>query len=354
MTAGSTLRAGFGEMPDGRDVEMHTLTNARGMEACVLGYGGIIQSLRVPDAGGHLIDVTPGYDTLEGYLADTRYFGALIGRYANRIAGGHFELDGTSYDVSRNHGDNLLHGGISGFSRVVWMAEPFAGRSTTGVVLSHVSEEGDDGFPGTLSVRVTYSLSDDNELRFDYFATTDAPTPVNLTQHMYVNLAGHQSADVLDHELQLSASSFTPVDASLLPTGEVRRVAGTAFDFTSTRTVGSRITAEDPQLALAAGYDHNFIIDGVSPGALVHAATLRHPATGRTMEIETTEPGIQFYSGNHIAGGPVGKGGFVYGRHSSLALETQHFPDSPNHPSFPSTILRPGAEFNSTTVYRFR
>lgn len=348
MNAGSTVISPFGAMPDGRDVEMHTIANARGTEIRFLTLGGIIQSLRVAD-----VDITPGYDTLEGYLADTRYFGALVGRYANRIARGAFTLDGVSYSLPPNDGANHLHGGSRGFSAAVWDVEPFTGRSTSGAVLSLVSPAGDMGYPGTVNVRVTYSLSDDDELRFDYFATTDAPTPINLTQHMYINLAGQDAGDVLGHELMLRASRFTPVDAALIPTGALSDVHGTPFDFTTPHAVGARLAASDAQLAHASGYDHNFAIDEYHAGSLSPAARLRDPVSGRSVEIDTTEPGIQLYSGNHIPGGPAGKNGRDYGRYSSLALETQRFPNSPNEPSFPSTILRPGEEYNSTTVYRF-
>jgi aldose 1-epimerase len=353
MIAGSARRAVFGTLPDGRLVEAHTLVNASGVELTFLDYGGVIQCLRVPDANGVFADVTPGYETLDGYIADTRYFGALIGRFANRIAGGVFELDGRRYSVAPNDGDHHLHGGPGGFANVLWTVETFEGRSGTGAVLSHVSPDGDGGYPGELDVRITYTLSDDNELRFDYFATTSAPTPVNLTQHLYFNLGGNEAGSVLGHELVLRASSFTPVDESLIPTGEIRPVAGTPFDFTARRTIGESLAVDDEQLLRAAGYDHNFVIDGARAGTLVRAATVRDPRSGRTMDVETTEPGIQLYSGNYIAGGPVGKDGIEYAGHSSFALETQHFPNSPNEPLFPSTILRPGDEFYSTTIYRF-
>ncbi|MDB4917795.1 MAG: galM2 [Gemmatimonadetes bacterium] len=353
MTAGRTQRSPFGRLPDGRRVELHTVVNVQGTELRFLNLGGILQSLRVADRDGNVADITPGYDSLDGYLADTRYFGALIGRYANRIAGGTFELDGRCYSLAVNNAPNHLHGGLTGFSSVLWDVEPFQGRSGAGAVLSHVSPDGHGGYPGTLDVRITYTLSDDNELRFDYFATTDAPTPVNFTQHTYFNLSGESAASILDHELELCGSRFTPVTETLIPTGEICDVKGTPFDFTVPRRIGVCIAASNEQLARGLGYDHNFVIDDTRPGTLHDAALVTDPASGRTLEIETTEPGIQFYSGNQIAGGPLGKNGRAYMKHSAFALETQHFPDSPNQPLFPPTILRPGAAFHSTTVYRF-
>ncbi len=341
----------FGTTPAGHAVERHTLTNRAGMEVSFLNLGGIICAVKVPDRHGVLADVTPGYDTLRDYLADTRFFGAIIGRYANRIAYGHFELDGVSYTLPTNDGPHQLHGGRGGFHRVMWHVEPFTDRAGQGAVLTYRSAAGEEGYPGALDVRVTYMLTDVNELRFEYVATTDAPTPVNLTQHSYFNLAGHASGDILDHELTVDASSYLPVNADIIPTGEIRLVHGTPFDFRSPRTIRADLDAlgEHP----FGGYDHTFVLDGTNPGALRAVARLHEPRSGRTLDIETTEPGLQLYSGSQIGRGQNGKRGSHYGPNSAVALETQHFPNSPNEPRFPSTILRPGSEYRSRTIYRF-
>ena len=337
-------------MPGGRPVELHTLTNSAGIEVCFLSLGGIIASVKVPDRHGVLADVTPGYDALDDYLADTCYFGALIGRYANRIAGGRFTLDGREYAMTPNDGPNLLHGGARGFHRALWDVESSAHDESVGATLLHTSP-GDEGFPGTLRVRVTYTLTDRNELVFDYHATTDAPTPVNLTQHSYFNLAGHASGDILDHELTLLASAYLPVNDEIIPTGELSPVEGTPFDFRKARTIGAGIRSRDEELPID-GYDHSFVLDGPA-GGMRRAARLFEPVSGRVLEIETTEPGLQLYSGDQLGGGPRAKDGHVYQRHGAVALETQHFPNSPNVPAFPSTILRPGEEYRSRTIYRF-
>ena len=338
--------------PDGRPVERFTLHDGSGTEVRVLGYGGVIQAVRVPDRDGTVADVALGYDTLDGYLADTGYQGALIGRYANRIARGRFTLEGQSYTLATNDGPNHLHGGPGGFHTVLWDVEPFQDQRGVGVVLTHESPAGTEGYPGTLRVRVTYTLAGAGELAIDYHATTSEPTPVSLTQHTYFNLAGHGARDVLDHELQLHASHFTPVDGTLIPTGEIRPVAGTPFDFTTPARIGARIDQADEQLRRAGGYDHNFILGEAAPGGPRPAARLHEPVSGRVLEVLTTEPGIQFYSGNFLSG-EAGKDGRRYAHRHVLALETQHFPDSPNQPAFPSTILRPGEEYTSRTVYRF-
>jgi aldose 1-epimerase len=342
----------FGVTPGGRKVEMHTLANASGMEVCFLSLGGIIVSVKVPDRDGAHADVTPGYDTLDDYLADGDYFGALIGRYANRIGGGRFELDGATYTLTPNDGPNLLHGGAHGFHRAIWTVEPFARERSVGAVLTYTSRAGEGGFPGTLGVRVTYTLTDDNELWFDYAATTDAATPVNLTQHLYFNLAGHAAGDVLDHELTLFASRYLPVNDEIIPTGELRPVEGTPFDFRAPRTIGAGMRNRDALLPID-GYDHSFVLDDGSAGSPRLVARLYEPGSGRQLEIETTEPGLQLYSGDQLGKGTTGKNGRPYIRHGALALETQHFPNSPNEPSFPSTILRPGQKYSSRTVYRF-
>jgi aldose 1-epimerase len=330
-------------------MHLFTLTNARGMEARFIAYGGTIVSIRVPDRNGVFADVTPGFDSPDDYAQDGRFFGGLIGRYANRIAHARFTLDEREYWLAPNEGENQLHGGPNGFHRVTWHV---ALSDASTALLSHRSDEGDQGFPGTLHARVTYAVTEDNELVVDYAAIADAPTPVNLTQHAYFNLAGHDAGDVLDHELTLNARNFLPVDAALLPAGAMRSVAGTAFDFIAAHRIGERIEQHDEQLIAGHGYDHNFVLEGRGR-ELALAARVHEPTSGRVLEIFTTEPGIQFYSGSGVGGGRAGKGGHVYARNAALALEPQHFPDSPNHPEFPSTILRPGEEYRSRTVYRF-
>ena len=345
----------FGVTPDGDSVKLFTLTNASGVEARVITYGAIITSLKVPDRNGTLGDVVLGFDSLAGYLGETPYFGALIGRYGNRIGRARFDLDGTTYRLAANNGANHLHGGIKGFDKVVWGAQPVESGNGAGVVFRRTSPAGEEGYPGALSVEVTYTLTNADELIFDYLATTDAPTPVNLTQHSYFNLAGNGSGDVLAHLLTLNASRYTPVDAGLIPTGELAPVEGTPFDFRTSHAIGERIGADDEQIRLGGGYDHNFVLDrgDAAPGQLVLAARVEEPTTGRFLEVRTTEPGIQFYSGNFLDGTLTGKGGAVYARRSGFCLETQHFPDSPNKPGFPSTILRPGEEYRSRTVLTF-
>jgi len=333
-------------------MDVFTLANARGMEVRFIAYGGAIVSIRVPDRNGSFADVTPGFDSPDDYALDGRFFGALIGRYANRIAGAQFMLDGRRYVLPPNEGVNQLHGGPHGFHRVTWNVRPMGTRKAA-AELRHRSKDGDQGFPGTLDVRVTYDVTDDNELVVDYHATTDVPTPVNLTQHTYFNLAGHDAGDILEHELTLNASHFSPVDAALLPAGSMQSVAGTPFDFKTPRRIGERIDHNDEQLAVGHGYDHNFVLDRAADGELAFAARVCEPRSGRVMEIFTTEPGIQFYSGSGVGADRAGKNGHVYARNAAFALEPQHFPDSPNHPEFPSTILRPGDEYRSRTVYRF-
>ncbi len=342
----------FGQLPDGSAVDLFTVRNANGIEVRAISYGGIIVSLRTPDRDGRLGDVVLGYDSLAGYLEETPYFGAIVGRYGNRVAGGRFTLDGTTYELATNNGPNHLHGGIVGFDKVVWDAEPFEAGDSAGVIFRYRSTDGEEGYPGTLDVTVTYTLMADNALMFEYHATTDAPTPVNLTQHSYFNLAGDGSGDILDHVLTLHADRFTPVDETLIPTGVLAPVAGTPFDFTTPTAIGARIDADHEQLRFGVGYDHNFVLNRDGPG-LVHAAHVVAPSTGRTLDVHTTEPGVQFYSGNFLDGSITGKAGKVYHHRYGFCLETQHFPDSPNQPEFPSTILRPGEEYRSTTVWRF-
>jgi aldose 1-epimerase len=345
-------RSSFGHAADGKAVELFTLTNPHGLEVRLISYGGIIVSLRVPDRHGRPDDVVLGHDDMKGYLAPSPYFGAIIGRYGNRIAKGRFALGGKTYTLATNNGPNHLHGGLRGFDKVVWKAEPFETQEGVGVVLSYTSRDGEEGYPGTLHARVTYTLNDRDELIFDYEATTDKATPVNLTQHTYFNLAGDAAGDVLGHELQIVAERYTPVDSTLIPTGVLAPVQGTPFDFRKPTAIGARIDQKDEQLGNGRGYDHNFVLDRPSAG-LALAARLSEATTGRVMEIETTEPGVQFYSGNFLDGTITGKGGRVYRHRHGLCLETQHYPDSPNQPSFPSTILQPGQEYRSRTLLRF-
>jgi aldose 1-epimerase len=334
-------------------MDVFTLRNANGMTVRFIAYGGSIVSIEVPDRDGRCTDVVLGYDTEDGYVADRNYIGALIGRFANRIARGRFTLDGHVHAVTVNDGPNHLHGGRRGFHKVPWNVTPFEDGSVTGAVLSYTSVTGDEGYPGTMSVSVMLTLSDDNELAFDYAAVVDEPTPVNLTQHSYFNLAGDGSGDIRGHELTIAASRFTPVDEHLIPTGELRSVGESPFDFRSARAIGPALDADDAQLRIGGGFDHNFVLDrDVTEGDVAFAARLRDPGSGRVVELHTTEPGLQFYSGQAL-GGVAGKHGVTYSPFAGVALETQHFPDSPNQPSFPSTILRPDEGFTSRTVYRF-
>jgi aldose 1-epimerase len=343
-------REPFGTTPAGEAVELFTLTNANGAEMRVTTYGGIIVSLKVPDRTGALGDIVLGYDSLAGYIRDSPYFGAIVGRYGNRIAKGRFTLNGTEHHLAVNNGPNHLHGGIRGFDKVVWRAAPFQDTRGAGVVLRHTSPDGDEGYPGTLQTTVTYTLTDRNEILIDYEATTDKATPVNLTQHSYFNLAG--SGDILGHTLMIAADRYTPVDSTLIPTGVLAPVAGTPFDFTTPHNVGERIGDPNEQLRFGGGYDHNFVLTRPDTG-LALAARLTDSLSGRTLEVRTTEPGVQFYSGNFLDGSITGKGGTVYRHRTGLCLETQHFPDSPNHPEFPSTILEPGRIFRSRTTWTF-
>lgn len=315
-------------------------------------YGGIIVSLRVPDRDGQLEDVVLGFDDLDGYLQGHPYFGTIVGRYANRIAEGQFVLDGETYALAQNNGANHLHGGIQGFDKVVWEAEIRRGELGVGVAFSHTSPDGHEGYPGTVDVQVTYTLAPDDRLIVDYEATTDRATPINLTQHTYFNLAGEGTGDVLDHELIIHADSFTPVDSTLIPTGILAPVEGTPFDFSISMAIGERIDDDDPQLRIGGGYDHNFVLNE-SGSELAHAAQVLEPTTGRVLDVYTSEPGVQLYTGNGLNGTIEGKSGGGYGRRSGFCLETQHFPDSPNQSGFPSTILRPGEEYRSRTVFAF-
>jgi aldose 1-epimerase len=351
--AASVTRASFGTTPDGTPVDVYTLTNAHGIRMRVLTYGGIVQSLETPDRAGKLDDVVLGFDDLQGYVKSSPYFGAIVGRYGNRIAGGRFTLDGKTYKLATNNGPNALHGGIKGFDKVVWAAQQFKSDSGVGVVLTHTSPDGDEGYPGTLNAKVTYTLTDRDELAIDYEATTDKATPVNLTNHSYWNLAGEGARDILGHVLTIESSAIVPVDSTLIPTGSLMPVAGTPFDFRSPTAIGARIEDKHQQIQFGKGYDHTFVLDGARQNGVAHAAHVAEPTTGRTLDVYTTEPGVQFYSGNFLDGTITGKRGRVYGHRSGLALETHHYPDSPNRPNFPSTILRPGQTYRTHTVYKF-
>jgi len=342
----------FGKMPDGTSVEVYTLEDGP-YQVRITNYGGIVVSLRTPDRNGKPADVVLGFDDLNGYVANNNdpkggaFFGAIIGRYGNRIAHGTFTLDGHKYSLPLNNGENSLHGGPHGFNNVVWRAKPIA----NGVELTYVSKDGEAGYPGNLTVTVRYTLAK-GDLRIEYLATTDKDTVLNLTNHSYFNLAGQGDGNVLNHILTLNASRFTPVDAGLIPTGELKPVDGTPFDFRKPTAVGARIDADNEQLRLAHGYDHNFVLDS-GGGKLSQAAEVYESDSGRVMKVFTDQPGIQFYSGNFLDGSIKGKGGKPYEKHAALCLETQHFPDSPNHPDFPTTELKPGQHYHTVTIYSF-
>ena len=341
----------FGKTADGKPVDIFTLTNAKGMEAKIMTYGGIVVSLKTPDRDGKLDDVVLGFDTLDPYLKGHPFFGALVGRYGNRIAKGRFKIDGKEYSLLVNNGENHLHGGKLGFDKKIWKAK--SGKSTEGqtLELKYTSADMEEGYPGKLDVTVTYTLTNDNGLKIDYRATTDRNTHVNLTNHSYFNLAGAGSGDVLGHEMMINAYQATKVDKGLIPTGEIVNIKGTALDFTSPMTIGSRIEANEEQLQLGVGYDHNYVINGGGKG-LTLAARVSEPTTGRIMEVMTTEPGVQFYSANHV-NNVVGKGGKTYVKRGAFCLETQHYPDTPNKKEFPTTLLRPGQTYSTTTIYKF-
>jgi aldose 1-epimerase len=338
-------------MPAGGGAALHSLRNRNGMEVTVCSLGGILQRLTAPDRYGTYADVVLGFDCADSYAFNRAYFGAIIGRYGNRIHAGRFMLNGSEYRLACNDGDNHLHGGLSGFDKATWRVEEAPKRHGGALRLTYVSPDGEEGYPGELSVAVTYTLTDDNELCIDYRAWTDKPTPVNLTNHSYFNLAGQGSGSIMGHEVQIFASYFTPVDAGLIPNGNIQAVEGTPMDFREPHAIGVRIDSPDDQLQLAGGYDHNWVLDK-EIGARQLAARVYEPSSGRLMEVHTTEPGIQFYTGNALDG-VSGKQGMTYERRSGLCLETQHYPDSPNQPGFPSTILTPDEVYETTTVYRF-
>jgi aldose 1-epimerase len=342
----SIIKSNFGKTKEGQFVDLYTLTNANGMIVKITNYGGIVTSLQVPDKNGQLDDVVLGFDSLDKYLGGHPYFGALIGRYGNRIAKGKFTLNGTEYKLATNNGENHLHGGIQGFDKVIWNGEIIKKENEVGIKLSYLSKDGEEGYPGNLSVVVIYTLTNNNELKISYEAETDKPTPVNLTHHSYFNLKGAGNGDILGHLLTFDADRFTPVDEGLIPTGELKSVKDTPMDFTVPKAIGERISQ------VKGGYDHNYVLNGWD-GSLKRAAKVVEPLSGRVMEVWTTEPGLQFYSGNFLDGTITGKNGKVYDKHYGFCLETQHFPDSPNKPQFPSTILEPGEKYTQTTVYRF-
>jgi len=350
-TALSMEVADYGQTEEGT-ARLYTLKNKNGMQVEITNYGGIITRLLAPGKDGQLADVVLGFDKLEDYQKDHPYFGAIIGRYGNRIAKGKFTIDGQEYTLAANNGANALHGGPMGFHKRLWQAKEAGREGYVGLELSRLSPDGEEGYPGNLSVTVRYLLNDDNELHIEYEATTDKPTVVNLTNHSYFNLSGAGKGDILGHELMIAADSFTPVDSTLIPTGELRPVEGTPFDFREATPIGERVNADDEQIRFGLGYDHNFALKREGPG-LELAATVYEPTSGRFMEVLTTEPGIQFYCGNFLDGSDIGKGGTAYAHRSGFCLETQHYPDSPNQPGFPSTVLRPGEKYEARTVYRF-
>lgn len=347
VPAGLTSRS-FGKTAEGEEVKLYTLRNTGGMEAAITNYGGIVVSLTAPDRAGFFEDVVLGFDSLDGYLTDHPYFGAIIGRYGNRIGKAAFTLEGVEYNLAPNNGENSLHGGVHGFDKVVWTARELPPNA---IELSYRSRDGEEGYPGNLDVTVRYTLTDANELRIEYAAATDKTTVLNLTNHSYFNLRGAGDGDILGHEILIAADRFTPVGPTLIPTGELRGVKGTPFDFTLPVAIGERINADDEQIRHGGGYDHNFVLN--SGGELALAARVLEPESGRAMEVRTTEPGVQFYTGNFLDGSIRGKGGNAYGKRSAFCLETQHFPDSPNRPEFPSTLLKPGERYESVTAYKF-
>jgi aldose 1-epimerase len=350
---GSATKKSFGKTPDGQPVDLYVLTTKGGAEASITNYGGAVVSLKVPDRNGKLADVVLGYDNADGYVNDKSFFGALVGRYGNRIGHAQFVLDGKTYTLAKNNGENSLHGGIKGFNKAVWTAKIIPAKDGQSLELSYLSKDGEEGFPGNLKVIVIYTLTDSNALRITYSATSDKKTVVNLTNHSYFNLAGQGSGDILGHLLMVQADKFTPVDAGLIPTGELRDVAGTPFDFRKPLAIGARIDQDEEQLKLGGGYDHNLELRRSNGTGESLAARVLEPASGRVLEVWTTEPGVQFYTGNFLDGKTIGKGGVTHPRRSAFCLETQHYPDSPNQPKFPSVVLNPGERYQTITTYKF-
>lgn len=348
----SVKTGAWGKTADGKAVEIYTLKNSKGAEARIISYGGTVVSLKMPDKNGKFADVVLGYDSLPDYEKNQSYIGALIGRYANRIGKGKFTLDGKEYNLATNNNGNHLHGGLKGFDKVVWTARSFVDNSGANLELNYLSKDGEEGYPGKLTVKVIYTLTENDELKVVYLATTDKNTVVNLTQHAYFNLAGAGQGDILKHQLTLYADKFTPTDGGSIPTGELRSVKGTPFDFTTATAIGARINQADEQLKFGNGYDHNWVLNK-SDNSLSHAATVYEPASGRVMDVYTTERGLQFYAGNYLDGAIKGKGGKNYPRRSGFCLEAQNFPDSPNKPNFPASVLKPGETYSQTTVYKF-
>lgn len=342
----------FGKLPDGREVHQYTLSNGAGMTAQIINYGATITSLTVPDRNGKVADVVLGYDTIDGYVNGTAYLGAIVGRYGNRIGKGQFQLDGKQYQLAVNDGENHLHGGKTGFNKVLWEAILPDSSSQSSVQLRYVSRDGEEGYPGTVTLKVTYTLTDKNELRVDYEGTADRPTILNPTQHSYFNLSGAFGNTILDHLLMIDADSITPVDKGLIPTGQVASVEKTPMDFRTPMAIGAHIDDQDEQLAFGRGYDHNWVLKG-APGQVRKVAELYDAASGRMMSVLTDQPGLQFYSGNFLDGTVIGKNGIAYQHRTALCLETQAFPDTPNKPQFPSVTLRPGQTYRQTTIYQF-
>ncbi len=351
MNQSAISQAPFGKTPDGLPVEIYTLQNKNGLEARIMTYGGILVSLKTPDKSGKFDDIVFGYDSLDGYLKRNPYFGALVGRYGNRIAKGKFSLNGKTYSLATNNNNvNHLHGGIKGFDKVIWAAKPFETTDGPALQLNYLSKDGEEGFPGNLSVTATYTLTNDNALRLDFTATTDKDTICNLTHHSYFNF--HGTGDVLNYLVQINADKFTPIDATMIPTGELRPVAGTPFDFRKPSPIGAHIESSDEQIQFAKGFDHNWVFNK-PPGQLASAARVWDKTSGRSMEVLTTEPGMQFYAGNFLDGSIIGKRGQAYHRRHAFCMEPQHFPDSPNHPHFPSVELKPGQTYQNTIIYKF-
>ncbi|HEX5103846.1 MAG TPA: aldose epimerase family protein [Pirellulaceae bacterium] len=349
ITMNSVASQPFGKTKDGQEITVYTLINARALKARLINYGATLISVETPDKDGELANITLGFPKLDGYLQRHPYFGSTVGRYGNRIAGGKYKLDGKEYTLATNNGPNHLHGGLKGFDAVVWKAEPIKGPSAVGVKFTYTSQDGEEGYPGNLNVAVTYSLTNNNELKIEYEAKTDKPTVVNLTNHTYWNLAGAGSGDILQHELTINAEQYLPIDDTSIPTGKPADVQGTPFDFTSPHAIGQRIGELKKEPHKTKGYDHCYVLRG-QEGKLTLAARVKDPSSGRIMEIFTTQPGIQLYCGNFLDGSAGGGG---YKQHDAFCLETQHYPDSPNQPQFPSTVLRPGETFKSTTVHKF-